>query len=185
MRNYLISLFAVAFILSGNTGASANDRVNEFGIKFSEKRPDLKCLALNIYFEARGEPTAGKIAVGHVVLNRVADRRFPKQICSVVRQGGEIRRNRCQFSWWCDGRSDEPRDQQAWRESVLIAALINRGATSDPTRGSLWYHATYVKPGWARQMKKRVKIGKHIFYVKPKLRVSRNVPIHSGWDEFS
>ena len=68
----------------------------------------LRCMALNIYHEARGEPIEGKIAVGHVVLNRAASRRFPGQICAVVKQGGENRRYRCQFSWWCDGRSDRP-----------------------------------------------------------------------------
>ena len=78
---------------------------------------DLNCLALNIYFEARSEPLDGKLAVGHVVLNRAADKRYPNKICEVVKQGGEKRRNKCQFSWWCDGRSDRPRDLQAWKES--------------------------------------------------------------------
>jgi len=127
---------------------------------------NLRCLALNIYHEARGEPLQGKIAVAHVVLNRVAARRFPGEVCEVIKQGGERRRYRCQFSWWCDGRSDRPRDLAAWRESLLVALLIRRGATDDPTEGALWYHADNVKPYWAKIFKKHLKIGNHIFYVK-------------------
>ena len=78
---------------------------------------------MNIYHEARGEPDAGKEAVGHVVLNRAADPRFPGQICDVVRQGGELPRYRCQFSWWCDGRSDAPRNVAAWQQARQVAAL--------------------------------------------------------------
>ena len=132
----------------------------------------LRCLALNIYHEARGEPLQGKIAVGHVVLNRVAAQRFPAQVCAVVQQGGERRRYRCQFSWWCDGRSDQPRDVAAWRESLLVALLIRRGATDDPTRGALWYHADTVSPYWAKIFKPNTKIGRHIFYVKDTSKVN-------------
>jgi spore germination cell wall hydrolase CwlJ-like protein len=137
---------------------------------------NLRCLALNIYHEARGEPLQGKIAVAHVVLNRVAASRFPGQVCDVIKQGGERRRYRCQFSWWCDGRSDKPRDLVAWRESLLIALLIRRGAADDPTEGALWYHADTVRPYWADLLKPRTKIGKHIFYVKNtgKVRASKS-----------
>jgi len=126
----------------------------------------LRCMALNIYHEARGEPLQGKIAVAHVVLNRVAARQWPGQICAVVQQGGERRRYRCQFSWWCDGRSDQPRDVAAWRESLLVALLIRRGATDDPTKGALWYHADTVSPYWSKIFLPYKKIGRHIFYVK-------------------
>jgi spore germination cell wall hydrolase CwlJ-like protein len=125
---------------------------------------EVNCLALNIYFEARDQPTEGKLAVGHVVMNRVASPRFPKSVCKVVRQGGEIRRNRCQFSWWCDGRSDEPRNEFAWNESIYIAKKIFIGFTADPTNGALWYHADYVRPPWHKSLKQVRKIGQHIFY---------------------
>ena len=65
-------------------------------------RDEISCLALNIYFEARNEPNEGKLAVSHVVMNRVMSSRFPGTVCKVIQQGGEIRRYRCQFSWWCD-----------------------------------------------------------------------------------
>ena len=149
-----ITVFSLPAHATGNGGARNMDWEN------------LRCLALNIYHEARGEPLQGKIAVAHVVLNRVAATGFPGDVCEVIKQGGERRRHRCQFSWWCDGRSDQPRDLAAWRESLLVALLIRRGATDDPTEGALWYHADSVQPYWSKIFKKHLKIGKHIFYIK-------------------
>ena len=137
----------------------------------ADVREEINCLALNIYFEARGEPVGGKIAVGHVVLNRVADKRYPDKICEVVKQGGPRPRHRCQFSWWCDGRSDRPRDLQAWKESQVLARVVFWGYADDPTGGALWYHADYVRPVWRRKLARGPMIGRHQFYVpgKPKL----------------
>lgn len=128
---------------------------------------DLDCLALNIYFEARNEDLEGKRAVGHVVMNRVRDAAFPGSVCQVIRDGGERRRGHCQFSWWCDGRSDKPIDNLAWRESREIAWDILRGATRDPTGGALWYHADYVAPAWRAEFGSGHQIGHHIFYRRP------------------
>jgi spore germination cell wall hydrolase CwlJ-like protein len=125
---------------------------------------DLDCLALNIYFEARNETLEGKRAVGHVVMNRVRDAAFPASVCQVVRAGGENVHGRCQFSWWCDGRSDTPVDNLAWRESREIAWDILRGVSRDPTRGALWYHADYVSPKWRADLPSGHQIGHHIFY---------------------
>lgn len=125
------------------------------------------CLALNIYFEARGEPLLGKIAVGQVVMNRVRDPRYPQSPCAVVRQGGERVRYRCQFTWWCDGLSDTPRNRKVWKESLYIADLIYRGVLADPTAGALWYHAVYVEPAWSKRLVKRANIGQHLFYIDP------------------
>ena len=133
----------------------------------AEVEQQLDCLALNIYHEARGEPSEGKLAVGHVVMNRVADRRFPGSVCAVVRQGGFKRRWRCQFTWWCDGRSDDPNELAAWEDSLYYARKVLWRATEDPTRGALWYHADHVAPAWRKQKVEGPKIGKHIFYTSP------------------
>ncbi len=125
---------------------------------------EIECLALNIYFEARGEPDPGRLAVGHVVMNRVSDNRYPGNVCAVVRQGGERLRNRCQFSWWCDGRSDRPRDTRAWEQSKVIARRIYWGFSDDMTEGALWYHAVYVRPAWRKVLERGRTIGRHIFY---------------------
>ena len=127
---------------------------------------EITCLAQNIYFEARSEPVDGMLAVGHVVLNRLVSDRFPDTICKVVRQGGDQRRNRCQFSWWCDGRSDKTHDKVAWDASRLIAWFVYNGQTQDPTGGALWYHADYVSPYWREAFVEGPQIGRHIFYLK-------------------
>jgi len=137
----------------------------------ADLKEEINCLALNIYFEARGESVDGKIAVGHVVLNRVADKRYPDKICKVVKQGGQRPRHKCQFSWWCDGRSDRPRDLQAWKESQVLARVVFWGYSEDPTGGALWYHANYSRPGWRRRLERGPTIGRHLFYVpdRPKI----------------
>jgi len=137
----------------------------------------LRCLALNIYWEARSESTTGQLAVAAVTLNRVKNPNFPSDVCTVVRQGGEIRRHRCQFSWWCDGKKDKPVNTESWRRAMTLARLITAGVVKDPTHGALWYHADYVTPNWAEQKQRVAKIGRHIFYTdadaRP-LRVSQN-----------
>jgi hypothetical protein len=125
---------------------------------------EIECLAQNIYFEARSESEQGQRAVGHVVMNRVAAKGYPNSICAVVKQGGEKRRFRCQFSWWCDGRSDQPMNRKAWQRSLELAKAIYRGDSKDPTGGALWYHAEYVKPVWSSALVFARKIGQHLFY---------------------
>jgi len=129
---------------------------------------EVHCLALNIYFEARSEAEQGQLAVGHVVMNRVADRHYPSTVCGVVRQGGEERLHRCQFSWWCDGQSDKPLNQRAWLKSIKLAIRVYYGHSEDPTDGALWYHADYANPYWSDALVLGDKIGQHIFYLKEK-----------------
>jgi spore germination cell wall hydrolase CwlJ-like protein len=122
------------------------------------------CLATGIYFEARGEPEQGQIAVGQVILNRVAHPLYPETICGVVFEN-QHRRNKCQFSFACDGRSDRPRNKVAWEQSIRIAKkVINGKAYVESVGKSTHYHANYVSPRWIRDMIRLDKIGKHIFY---------------------
>lgn len=124
---------------------------------------ELHCLALNIYHEARSEPESGQIAVAQVTLNRVVSNRFPDGICAVVKQGGQ-ELHQCQFSWWCDGRSDEVAEPKAWEASLEIAERVLRGEEADLTQGALFYHAHYVNPSWSEVFKQTVEIGQHRFY---------------------
>ena len=125
------------------------------------------CLALNIYHEARNEPDTGKLAVGHVVINRMFDPRFPATVCGVVEQGGENPNGGCQFSWRCDGKDDEPRNMTAWKDSRFHANRILAGRIKDPTYGALWYHADYVDPPWRYKLSETTQIGRHTFYMDP------------------
>ena len=129
------------------------------------------CLAMNLYHETRGETLAGNIAVGYVTMNRVADKRYPDTVCGVVHQakyhGWDLVnpiKNRCQFSWYCDGLSDNPQDGKAMLESVLIAKHIMAGTVTDISEGATHYHATYVNPYWADDMTVVLEVGQHIFY---------------------
>ena len=129
------------------------------------------CLARAIYFEARSEPLEGQAAVGRVILNRVDDGGFPATVCAVVYQGSSAR-NRCQFSFACDGLSDRIREAAAWRTAQDVArrALACRagcrtGGLGDRTIGkATHFHTTDVAPGWSAQFRKAGRIGRHIFY---------------------
>jgi spore germination cell wall hydrolase CwlJ-like protein len=134
------------------------------------ERPQLYCLAKNIYFEARGDTLAGRYAVADVVLNRVKDRRYPETICEVVRQGqkdsnGNMKKNRCQFSWYCDGKKDNTPNAEMWRQSQAIAyQIVILGTMRGITEGATHYHATYVNPSWNRGMDDIGRIGAHLFF---------------------
>jgi N-acetylmuramoyl-L-alanine amidase len=128
---------------------------------------ELECLALNVYFEARGEPLAGKYAVAAVTLNRVAHPNFPESICDVVRQGVQLGHHRCQFSWACDRNGDRPRDAVAWEHSKEVAYGALYRDEPDPTAGALYFHTTRVHPSWSRTMVKVGRIGAHYYYREP------------------
>lgn len=149
-----------------DTGVNLMDQLTSYNAhNLLVDREEMRCLALNIYWESRSESLEGQIAVAAVTLNRVASEKFPSSICGVVKQGAEWRKYRCQFSWWCDGLKDTPKERQAWMASQQLARLVLNGKFVDPTDGALWYHADYVSPDWANRMDKTVKIGRHIFYV--------------------
>ncbi len=123
-----------------------------------------QCLAEGIYFEARGENVKGQAAVAQVILNRVRNPAYPKTICGVVYQNRDWR-NRCQFSFACDGTRPRVRSQQNYRVAEEVAMAVTAGKIFIPEVGSAThYHATYVSPRWARTMEKMKKIGLHIFY---------------------
>lgn len=127
---------------------------------------ELVCLALNDYFEARGESMRGRVAVAQVVLNRARDGRFPRNLCEVIAQNLSGQKFACQFSWTCDGRSDEPVNMASWKQSLFLAIAVTRvtNGISDPTDGALWYHADHVRPAWAGRLNNTVQIGGHVFY---------------------
>src|SRR5262249_18798109 len=123
-----------------------------------------KCLANAIYFEARGEPVRGQIAVAQVVLNRVFSGKYPSTVCGVVYQNSN-RHLACQFTFACDGHRDVVREPDAMERAKNIAR--------DSLDGKLWlpevgkathYHAYWVRPSWVREMTKLHKLGVHTFY---------------------
>jgi N-acetylmuramoyl-L-alanine amidase len=125
-------------------------------------RAAARCLALTMYWEAKGEGRTGMLAVASVVLNRVAHRSFPDSVCGVVKQGGEA--PPCQFSWWCDGKSDRPTEPEQWRLARQIAQTALAKPPPDRTRGALFFHNTSIATPWLRKRERTVQIGRHIFY---------------------
>ena len=128
-------------------------------------------MAANIYHEAKNQSMLGQFAVAQVVMNRVEDSRFPDTVCEVVKQGltyrnGKVVIGKCQFSWYCDGKSDEPnRDSKAWSNAIKHASIIMTETINiDVTDGATHYHASYVRPAWAKTKKRTTRIDKHIFY---------------------
>lgn len=155
--------------------ASASDTSNNI-LYTEQNEPEAWCLALNIYYEARGSNLADQVAVADVVLNRVKDTRYPNTVCEVVKQGVQrpswkdpnemvMVRNQCQFSWYCDGKADNPQDREAWASAQQYAyMMIYFNDYRGITQGATHYHAHYVNPEWARDFQLIGSIGNHIFY---------------------
>ena len=119
---------------------------------------DLKCLAQAVYFESRGEPLAGQLAVARVIINRAESASFPDSYCGVVRQ-------RAQFSFVRGGRIPEPnRNSVAWQRAKAIAQIAERDMWDSDAEDALYFHATHVRPRWARSKVARATIDSHIFY---------------------
>lgn len=145
-----------------------------FKLKRSEKQKEVaqrrvklaeeNCLARAVYFEARSESELGQLAVAKVILNRVKDPEYPNTICGVVYQGSG-RRNSCQFSFACDGLPDDVKSANSWSNAKRLAQKALAGDAKVGAVGTATnYHADYVKPKWAKSMKRLIKIGRHIFY---------------------
>tara|TARA_R110002096_G_scaffold360998_1_gene553989 strand:- start:818 stop:1477 length:660 start_codon:yes stop_codon:yes gene_type:complete len=141
----------------------------------------LACMAVAIYFEARAEPLAGQIAVANVIVNRVMSDDYPDYVCEVITQGrlgskrtDRIRKHQCQFSFYCDGKSDKPKDKVAFKYAIDIASNILGGVWFDPTDGATHYHSIDVYPIWAKTMIRIVRIENHIFYKGIKMEIKKN-----------
>ncbi len=119
---------------------------------------DMMCLAQAVYFEARGEPLDGQLAVARVVINRAESNTFPDDYCSVVTQ-------RAQFSFVRGGRIPAPnRSSAAWTRAKAIARIAHRDLWESPAHDALYFHATHVRPRWAGRMTTRATIENHVFY---------------------
>lgn len=141
------------------------DEVVEHLPKISER--ELRCLAKNIYYESRGEPKEGKIAVAIVTLNRVNHKDHPDTICEVVNENILTKSGKkiCQFSWACDTRTVPKASDPAWQDILIIARKVMLGAYDDlqeKYRNSRNFHSVNVNPGW--KLKRIGRVGNHIFY---------------------
>ena len=171
MIKTLVTMLAAGMIMSSCYPVHADISIND----------EVKCLADNMYWEARNQPIKGMIAVALVTMNRVDDDRYPNTVCQVVEQGPTRPswkdptthypiRHRCQFSWYCDGKGDTIPKQDLDIYEVIMAYAYKiyqfhgSSAYSDFTNGATHYHADYVHPEWAESKEPVLTIGNHIFY---------------------
>ena len=180
-----VATITIIAVLSNFGLAVAGSTIGISELYAEEERPQEYCLALNMYFESRGSSIADMAGVSDVVLNRVKDSRYPNTICEVVKQAKMKEswktakdqdlddqqriyvpvRNKCQFSWFCDGKADIPLNQDLWHLVQNMAYLmIWEKRYVGITEGSTHYHAEYVNPRWASGLHLTGRIGKHIFY---------------------
>jgi len=116
---------------------------------------ETNCLAVGVYYESKGEPLAGQLAVAEVILNRASSGRFPRSVCGVITQRG-------QFSFVRGGQLPTPPENAQWRKAVAVAQVAQKDLWDSPVENALYFHARYVSPGWKRP---RVgTVGNHVFY---------------------
>jgi N-acetylmuramoyl-L-alanine amidase len=124
------------------------------------------CIALAVYHEARSEDLVGQAAVANVIINRTHSPYFPDTPCEVVKQGrywaGHPVRNKCHFSYWCDGKPELIDDERAYTQALSIA--VNAERLVDVTGGATYYHRDDVHPYWVSTVTYERQIGRHIFY---------------------
>ncbi|MES2445051.1 MAG: cell wall hydrolase [Pseudomonadota bacterium] len=116
---------------------------------------ELNCLAVGVYYEAKGEPLAGQLAVADVILNRTTSGRFPRSVCGVLTQRG-------QFSFVRGGRLPTPPANAQWRKAMAVAQVAQKDLWDSPVEDALYFHARYVSPGWKRP--RAGTVGNHVFY---------------------
>lgn len=126
-------------------------------------------MTANVYFEARDQPLAGQVAVAQVTMNRVNSPEYPNDVCGVVYQNKQgLARFKCQFSWYCDGKSDIPREEEAWKRAQMVAmGVLGGSGHADLMDDSIVnYHALYVEPYWSHELRMVAQIGDHVFYAE-------------------
>jgi len=138
----------------------------------ADNQKQIMCMAKNIFFEAATESTAGQLAVTQVVLNRVKSKYYPNTVCGVIQEArrhanGLPKRDQCQFSWYCDGKGDEPREGRLWTQAQELAKhiFLYKDKYVDITDGATHYHAKYIDdPRWARADRRTATIDQHHFF---------------------
>lgn len=177
LLNYLwiVIVASLAIAIPVNFNSVEGAAMPDYNLIFKDRqfKKDLKCLADNIYYESGNQPTVGRMAVAFVTLNRVNSTQFKNNICDIVYEKHKKKvdtktKTVCQFSWVCKPRPSIKNkiDIQAYKESLEVAFLVmtQYNTLVDPTDGSLYFHATYVRPKWKYQKTRIVRIDDHIFY---------------------
>ena len=131
-------------------------------VEAASQEGELSCLAQTLYWEAKTEGRNGMVAVAWVILNRMRDGEYPHSVCGVVKQGRE--KPGCQFSYWCDGKPDTPKPDEAWALTQEVAKEMLSSPPPDPTGGAVFYHAAETRAPWSTSRVRTARIGRHVYY---------------------
>jgi spore germination cell wall hydrolase CwlJ-like protein len=148
--------------------------LHSHGKQANAEEKEIACLAEAVYFEARSEGLLSQLGVAVVVLNRANLHDYPSNLCDVVHQSklwkGKPIRNKCMFSYWCDGKPERITDHDSYERSLFVSKLALNGVTIKYIQNATHYHAQYVKPFWSTspRFKRLVQLGSHIFYLDTK-----------------
>lgn len=174
MKKIVIALIVIISVISAYYLGQYSQRVKQAqdlaNLKLETLNSEINCLAMTIYHEARGSSFNDKISVADVVMNRVGNKNYPDTVCGVVKQAkkdksGNIVKNQCQFSWYCDGKTDQPRETRPWTEAKTIAKqMITTGKYRGKTQGATHFHNNQIYPDWAVVYQPVAAYGGHIYY---------------------
>jgi len=161
--NALVPVLLVISLVAA-CGRSAEPQASflETGTAAAYPLQDFECLREAIYYEAGARSPEGQRAVGHVILNRAKDPRFPSTVCQVIAEGQA--RGRCQFSYRCDGAGEDFGDAIKFRTASRAARAVLEGEGGDPTGGAVFFHAASIATGWFGTLDRTVALGGNIFY---------------------
>ena len=155
IENEIIELKAEKELNNSSTTTTNSSNLNTF------TKTDFNCLVEAVYFEGRGEPILGQLAIAQVVLNRVALPNFPKTICGVVHHKVD---KTCAFSYYCDGRTDKMDNETSKQQAIMVSSLAFEGVQIKSLSNSTHFHAAYSNPKWIKDRKFVKQIGEHLFY---------------------
>jgi len=159
-----VSLVIAIWYSVNNQHAFIEER--QESVKIQGYSRELRCLARNVYHEARGEPKAGQIAVAEVTMNRVASKHYPGTVCDVVyeKRWDRIRKRYVGAFSWTELESTSAVDRKAWERAQEVAERVYYKKEAPKVDGALFYHARRIRPRWARSKVRVARIGRHIFY---------------------
>ena len=165
-----LTTFFAPIVAMGCVGITQLDAA-ERDMFVTQNEDQIQCMATTLYFEARSESDLGQKAVAAVVMNRTESKKYPSSVCGVVTQAnknadGSLKRHKCAFSYYCDGKSDVARDKSQFERSrkIAVEAMLTHSDETDITEGSVMYHATYVSPYWKNAYARTAQVDSHIFY---------------------
>lgn len=154
--------------------SSLPDPIPETELLVAIDQKEFECMRANMFYEARNQKSdEAYIAVGYSVINRTKTKGYPSTMCGVIEEKKFVARKKrwvCQYSWYCDGKSDVPNlanviERKAWERAGELALAVMKNEVDNPIGRATMYHATYVSPKWDYKKLTRVtRIETHIFY---------------------